>query len=318
MTPFQPRALADAPGLRTLLETDDFSAWQEVVEHSLGHHRSHLLPHSPPFKALIRSGAIEEFGVLLLQGCGQVELLREQCGHGVLWLPLQGWSQETLNGQELQAERGMGLLFRPGDVMQGRTSEEISGISILLPEHAWGAANGQASLLQQGMAARQVIHAAWCLAEAAASARTGARFAAEALTDALQHWASEQARGQDHERISARKRHQTVAEACIWIDAHVGERFSVMELSQALQVSVRTLQYSFQQELGCTPMAHAKQLRLRRLRHLLLDPNLATHSIAKLMERSGLLACGATAADYRQWCGETPSRTRQKAWKINE
>jgi len=69
------------PGLQTLLKTTDFGEWDHAVSNSLGHHRSRLLPQSPPFAAQMRSGAVEEVKVLLLQGSGQVELLREQAGH---------------------------------------------------------------------------------------------------------------------------------------------------------------------------------------------------------------------------------------------
>jgi AraC family ethanolamine operon transcriptional activator len=93
---------------------------------------------------------------------------------------------------------------------------------------------------------------------------------------------------------------------------HLSDRFGVVELSSAVGVSTRTLQYAFQEELGHTPMAEAKRLRLRELRQLLKQPDLQLCSIAALMEASGLLACGATAADYRQWCGESPRQTRQR------
>lgn len=59
-------------------------------------------------------------------------------------------------------------------------------------------------------------------------------------------------------------------------------------------------------------MAEAKRLRLRRLRLLLQRAELKERSIAELMGMAGLLACGVTAADYRQWCGESPRRTRQR------
>jgi transcriptional regulator GlxA family with amidase domain len=103
-----------------------------------------------------------------------------------------------------------------------------------------------------------------------------------------------------------------VAQACQWISAHLSERFSVVELSQAMGVSTRTLQYAFQEELGHTPMAEAKRLRLRQLRHLLQQSDLQRLSIAALMKASGLLACGSTSADYRHWCGESPWQTRQR------
>jgi hypothetical protein len=103
-----------------LLCSQDFGEWEELVASSLGHHRSRLLPGSLPFEAQIRAGGVDEFQVLWLQGTGQLELQREQCGHGVLWLPLQGLSHETINGEEQLAEPSMGLLFRPGDVMRVR------------------------------------------------------------------------------------------------------------------------------------------------------------------------------------------------------
>ena len=51
--------------------------------------------------------------------------------------------------------------------------------------------------------------------------------------------------------------------------------------------------------------------QLRQLRRLLQDPDHKHRSISELMEASGLLACGITAADYRRWCGESPRRTRR-------
>lgn len=88
------------------------------------------------------------------------------------------------------------------------------------------------------------------------------------------------------------------------------QRFGVVELSGALEVSTRQLQYSFLQELGRSPMAEAKRLRLQQLRRLLLDREQDQRSIAELMVASGLIASGVTSADYRRWCGESPRRTR--------
>jgi hypothetical protein len=123
-----------APGLFTLLSSDDFGEWDAVVAGSLGHHRSRLLPGLGRFDALMRGGSIDEFQVLLIQGRGQAELVREQIGGGVLWLPLQGLTQEVINGVEYLAEPGQALLFQPGDAMQGTTSESMLGLSILIPE----------------------------------------------------------------------------------------------------------------------------------------------------------------------------------------
>ena len=306
-----PQQLLEAPGLRTVLRSNDFGQWDSLVAHSLGHHRSRLLPGSAPFNAQIRMGAVEEFQVLLLHGRGQIELVREQCGHGVLWLPLQGLSQETINGNACVAEPGMALLFQPGDAMRGLTSEEVSGISILVPQEHLLGATPRSPLLQRGRLERQLIAAGLQLAEAAAWQPQGSRHAAEALVEALHQCRNPPDPGQQRERITSMRRRSTVAEACRWIDQHLAERFSVDHLSSAVGVSARTLQYSFLQELGHSPMAEAKRVRLRQLRRLLQDPDQKHRSISELMEASGLLACGITAADYRRWCGESPRRTRR-------
>jgi AraC-like DNA-binding protein len=284
------------------------------VASTLGHHRSRLLPGSGPFDALMRGGAVDEFQVLVIQGRGQVELRREQCGHGVLWLPLQGLTQERINGIDYLAEPGMALLFQPGDAMQGCTSEAMHGISILIPERYLQGNAAPSPLLDRGPMQRQLINAALHLSEAAAWQPRGASHSAAVLVEALHQWRNPLQAGESGERLQSRRRRDTVAQACQWISAHLSERFSVVELSQAMGVSTRTLQYAFQNELGHTPMAEAKRLRMRQLRHLLQQPELQEQSIAALMESSGLLACGATAADYRHWSGESPRQTRQRRY----
>ena len=299
----------EAPGLHTLLNSDDFGEWDAVVAGTLGHHRSRLLPGSGRFDALMRGGRVDEFQVLLIQGRGQVELVREQVGCGVLWLPMQGLTQEVINGVEYLAEPGHALLFQPGDAMQGTTSETMLGLSILIPERYLQGDGPPSPHLAQGPEQRALINVAYQLAEAAACQVQGGPHTAALLVDALH-----QCCGGRHpaDRLRSRRRRDTVAQACEWMGNHLSDRFSVVELSHALGVSTRTLQYAFQEELGHTPMAEAKRLRLRELRQLLMQPYLKHNSIAALMEASGLLACGATAADYRHWCGESPRQTRQR------
>jgi transcriptional regulator GlxA family with amidase domain len=81
-------------------------------------------------------------------------------------------------------------------------------------------------------------------------------------------------------------------------------------LSQAVELSPRQLQYSFAEEIRPSPMAEAKRLRLQRLRLLLVDPSQDHRRVMELMVAAGLIASGGTSADYRNWCGESPSQTR--------
>jgi transcriptional regulator GlxA family with amidase domain len=71
------------------------------------------------------------------------------------------------------------------------------------------------------------------------------------------------------------------------------------------------IKYHFQQELGHSPMAEAKRMRLQRLRGLLLDRQRNSCSVAELMTASGLIASGVTSADYRLRFGESPRQTRR-------
>jgi transcriptional regulator GlxA family with amidase domain len=112
------------------------------------------------------------------------------------------------------------------------------------------------------------------------------------------------------ERITARRRRDTVASAQQWMGARLADRFTLAELSRAVGVSLRQLQYGFLEEIGRSPMAEAKRLRLQSLRHLLLDPEQDARSVAELMAAAGLIASGATSADYRNWWGESPRQTR--------
>ena len=300
------------PGLSSLLHSGDYAEWDTLVTNTLGHHRSRLLPGSGSFAARMLSGAVDDVQVLWIQGRGRLELQREQCGHGVLWLPLQGLSYEIINGVEHMAEPGMALLFQPGDAMQGCTSEEMAEISILIPAHRLQGLKAPTALIDHGPLQRQLIQAARLLSEAAAHQPRGAGHSVAVLEDALHQWCNPSLFVQESDWIGARRRRDCVAQASDWISSHLSERFSVRELSQAIGVSVRSLQYAFQEERGHSPMAEAKRLRLRQLRRLLQEPSLQQQSIAALMEAAGLLACGATAADYRRWCGETPRQSRQQ------
>jgi len=298
-------------GLATVLNTQDFACWETAVATILGHHRSELLSPTKPFQVHFRLGQVGAFSVLHLQGRGRLRLSREQCEQSVLWLPLRGISEERINGQSWLAEPGTGLLFQPGDVMEGETSETIEGLSILIPPgiHRRPSRSGS-PLLAAGPVHQRILASARALAVAAALQVAGAELAADQLTELLREWSDRQEQPFHRERLTARRRRDTVESARQWMAARLPERFSLEDLSQAVGVSPRQLQYSFQEEQGRSPMAEAKRLRLQRLRSLLLDPSHDQRRVTELMVAAGLIASGVTSADYRNWCGENPGQTR--------
>ena len=295
-----------------MLDTHDFGCWEAGLAKILGHHSSELLNRSESFGTRIRSGQLGDCTLAHIQGCGRLRLKREQCHQSVLWLPLRGMTTERINGREWLAEPGDGLLFRPGDAMEGETSEEIEGISILLPAH-WipEVSRPIPHLLAAGAHSQAVLRQARHLAAAIAQQPEGAIHAADQLREMLQVWIDEWLQPQRRERFTSRRRRSTVNEARQWMAERLQERFSVVECSQAVAVSPRQLQYNFQQELGHSPMAEAKRMRLQRLRGLLLDRERDSCSVAELMTASGLIASGVTSADYRLHFGESPRQTRR-------
>jgi len=173
-------------GLAQVLSTCDFAEWEAATSCTLGHHRSHLLDPDEGFEAHYRLGSAGPLQVLHIRGRGRVELERTQQARVVLWLPLLGSSQERLNGTPMGAEPGMALLFRPGDEMLERTSEDLEGISRLIPESLLTGSGP--SLLERGPRAREAIAQALALAESTALGQPGLEHGALALAEALRIW----------------------------------------------------------------------------------------------------------------------------------
>ena len=315
----QPTPVLGGEGLSTFLDTRDFDHWRDVVCRTLGDHSSDLHGSPKAFSALARAGAAGPFTLLHLSGSGVIQLNRVQSPtQAVLWLPLQGMTQEIVNGEDLVAEPGMAMLMQPGDRLEGRTSRQLEGISILIPPER--VRPGMPGLLHRGKTDQAVIDAGWCFAKALATAPCNtANAAAAQLGNALETWcmAVEAHQKDPQAEMATHRRHRYVQSGCTWITDHLEEPFDITELAKAVGVSTRTLQYAFLQELGHSPMAEAKRLRLHRLRQRLLNPDDCTRSIAELMTASGLLACGATAIDYRRRFGESPRQSRMalKNWR---
>ena len=306
------KPLFNPRGLHPILDTSDFDQWSEVVGSQLGDHRSELTTSAQSFKAVIHSGKANNLGLLHIQGQGKVQLDRVQANdRAVFWMPLQGLSEEIVNRESFVASPGMAMVLRPGDVMVGRTTHLMEGLSILIPADRIRA--GLPALLHQGKLNRALIEAGYCFAKSVGLYQEKALHAEKSFLNQLAAWqfAMDSKHDGPRERITIRRRRQVVADAIDWMVYHLETPFEVGEIAEAAQVSIRTLQYAFRQELGVTPMAEAKRLRMHRLRDRLMDNRFFQSSIADLMKSSGLLAAGSTAVEYRHYFGETPRQSRQ-------
>lgn len=97
----------------------------------------------------------------------------------------------------------------------------------------------------------------------------------------------------------------TVRRAAWFIDEHADEDLSADRLSRACGVTPRALQYSFRRDLGCTPMAYLRRVRLDLVRQALRDGSTVSDAAAQY----GFSNPGRFAAFYRQLFGENPRDT---------
>jgi len=110
---------------------------------------------------------------------------------------------------------------------------------------------------------------------------------------------------------TARARRRLVGAARAWLLQRVHEPVDVPALCKALQVSRRTLQYSFEDVLGMPPASYLRAMRLNGVRN---DLRLAAvPSVADAAARWGFWHLPRFAGDYRALFGELPSRTLRGA-----
>jgi AraC-like DNA-binding protein len=100
-----------------------------------------------------------------------------------------------------------------------------------------------------------------------------------------------------------------VIESLRCMDQGLQEELSLADLSGATGVSPRALQMAFRRHLQKRPLQSMRELRLARLRHLLLQGERHC-TMAAALRRCGLPGNGTTARHYSERYGEMPSQTR--------
>ncbi|TNC29180.1 AraC family transcriptional regulator [Amycolatopsis alkalitolerans] len=87
---------------------------------------------------------------------------------------------------------------------------------------------------------------------------------------------------------------------------------SIPDLAKAAAVSVRTLQEVFRTELGTTPAAHLRSVRLRRAHEDLLRGDHSHTTIEAVAHRWGFTNYGRFARHYRTQYGTNPAATLRR------
>jgi AraC-like DNA-binding protein len=100
----------------------------------------------------------------------------------------------------------------------------------------------------------------------------------------------------------------TVKKAEEYLEQHADRPVAIADVANAVGVSVRSLQRTFQKLRGTTPMRWLKQLRLARARRRLLSAG-PSANISQIAGMSGFVHLSHFASEYKCCFGESPSET---------
>lgn len=107
----------------------------------------------------------------------------------------------------------------------------------------------------------------------------------------------------------ASTRHAVVSRAQEYMREHVDAPLTVEDLCRVVNVSRRTLQYSFQEVLQLNPVSYLRAIRLSGARRTLKTADAARDSVQDIAARWGFWHLSRFASDYRKMFGELPSET---------
>jgi AraC-like DNA-binding protein len=100
-----------------------------------------------------------------------------------------------------------------------------------------------------------------------------------------------------------------------YIEAHWNTPITVEKLAEIANVGARSVFKAFRASRGYSPMAFAKQVRLRHARVMLLAPEAHTSAVGVAFA-CGFSNPGHFARDYRSAFGELPSATLKRAKRL--
>lgn len=113
--------------------------------------------------------------------------------------------------------------------------------------------------------------------------------------------------------IIATSRKSVVDKTKAYVLEHHDDPVTVTDLCTALNISRRTLQYSFESVLGINPVAYLQAIRLNRARRdLKSDAGVGHMTVADIAARWGFWHLSRFAGNYKQMFGELPSETLRK------
>ncbi|MBB3396031.1 AraC family transcriptional regulator [Rhizobium sp. BK060] len=96
-----------------------------------------------------------------------------------------------------------------------------------------------------------------------------------------------------------------------YMQEHIAEPISLIDIANAAKVSVRTLQQGFRHFRNTSPMAYLQEMRMAAVHHDLLDGP-TERRVAEIATNWGFRHLGRFAAEYRKRFGCPPSHTLRR------
>lgn len=97
-----------------------------------------------------------------------------------------------------------------------------------------------------------------------------------------------------------------------YIHAHAAEPVSIVDLSEAAGLSVRSVQESFRRVFDVSPLTYLRQVRLDRVHEELLEEGPQAGAVGDIARRWGFAHLGRFSASYAERFGEYPKQTLRR------
>ncbi len=105
-------------------------------------------------------------------------------------------------------------------------------------------------------------------------------------------------------------REPRVAAAIHVMEQHIDDTLSILQIAELVELSVRMLEYLFQQTLDQTPAAYYRRLRLQISRKMVVDTRLKLQEIAI---RTGFNSLSSFSRVFRKYYQQSPVQCRRQA-----
>lgn len=318
-----PRRLLAA---HTVLRTDDPNVFHAYIAGLEGHH-SRLVARDGPILIELRHASLGriDVGLQYSGATTTVEVTRQKADAFLIQFPLTATVDLDVDGREFSIEPGAGVVLspsqhvrrtgRPGWTLVFRVPRELMTAQV---ESRLGRAlkgdvrfhprigAGAAELLGYSLLVIDAIDRGTAPpSSSVASALEGAFITL--LLDLQPH-----SQGRLIARSDVATRAARVRSLAEHIERDLSRRFSVTGLARLAGCSTRSLQATFEELCGLSPMDYVQRRRLSAARGLLESRGSAA-TVSEVALRAGFSHLARFAARYKARYGESPPQTRRRA-----